>query len=68
MMSSCPRSANASPHRANVLALKLGDELGETFVVSVDADRAEDALDVVRRRRGLSTDLEEQVGSDVAHF
>lgn len=55
-------------HSVDVLALELRDELREAVVISLDANRVENLLDVTRRRGGLATDLEEEVCSNVTHL
>lgn len=55
-------------HLLNVLALKLRDELLQTLLVSVNANRPKDSLDVVSRGRGVAGKAEEEVSSEVLHF
>jgi hypothetical protein len=52
----------------DVLALELGDEGGETLIISFDTDRFENALDILGRRGGVSTEGEEKVSCEVLHF
>jgi hypothetical protein len=52
----------------DVLALELGDEFVEAFIVGLDSDGREDLLDVGGGGRGVASDLEEEVGSNVTHF
>ena len=55
-------------HGVDVLAAEFFDELVESLIISIDADGAEDLLDVLGGGRGVAADLEEEVSSDVAHF
>lgn len=52
----------------DVLALELGDQLGETLRVSLNSDGREDSGDVLLRRRGVATLDEEEVCCEVLHF
>lgn len=60
--------ASLSAYLVDVLALELGKELGEALLIGLDADGAEDLLDVRSGRRGVTTKGEEHVGCDVLHF
>jgi hypothetical protein len=55
-------------HGIHVLALELVKELVQAVLINVDASGTENLLDIVGYRRGLSTDLEEEVGSNVTHL
>ena len=55
-------------HLADVLALELRDELVEAVVIGLDASDIEELLDVRSRGGGVSTGLEEEVGSNVTHL
>lgn len=57
-----------SDQLVDVLALELGEELLELSLVRLDADGAEHLLDVSSAGVGGSTDLEEEVGSEITHF
>jgi len=52
----------------DVLALELRDELVETLLVGLNTNRLKDSLDVVSGRRGVTTESEEEVCSQVLHF
>jgi len=52
----------------NVLALELGDELLKTLGVGLNANRAQDFLDVLSGRRGVSGQAEEEVSCQMLHF
>ena len=52
----------------DVLALKLGEELGETLLIGVNADSGENALDVGSGGRLVAGEAEEQVSGEVLHF
>jgi hypothetical protein len=45
----------------DVLALELGEELLETFVISFDTDGAEDSLDVFGAGAVVATEAEKEV-------
>ena len=62
-----PRDQN-STNSVDVLALKLGEELREALLISLNADGVEDLLDVSTRRGGVATDLEEEVCSNITHL
>lgn len=55
-------------HLVDVLALELGEELLETLVVRLNADRLENGLDVGSRGGGVAAEGEEEVGSEVLHL
>jgi hypothetical protein len=55
-------------HLVNGFSFELRDELVETLVISLNADGANEFLDVRSRGRGVSTDLEEEVGSKITHL
>lgn len=52
----------------DVLAVELSNELVEALVIAVNANGRDDFLDVGSRRRGVATDLEEEVCSNVTHL
>lgn len=52
----------------DVLALKIGDELLQTLLVSVNANRLKDALDVSGRGGGVAGKAEQEVSGEVLHF
>ena len=52
----------------DVLALQLSEEGLETAGVGLNADGLEDSGDVLGRGRGVASELEEEVGSEVLHF
>lgn len=56
------------PYLVDVLALKLRDELLKTLVISLNADGLKDLLDVSGLGRGVATEAEEKVCSEVLHF
>lgn len=58
----------AFPYLVDVLAIELGEELLEALVISLNADGAEDGLDIVSRRGGVATEAEEEVSGEVLHF
>jgi len=51
-----------------ILALELGDEFGESFAVSLDADGFEDLSDILLGRRRVSTEGKKKVCCEVLHF
>lgn len=52
----------------DVLALELGDELGEPVLLSLDTNGLEERLDVSGRGGGVATLLEEEVSGDELHL
>jgi hypothetical protein len=70
----CAANRGFSKHRVkkaylvDVLARELGDELLETLILGLDADGAEDGLDVLGRGGGVAAEGEEEVGCEVLHF
>jgi hypothetical protein len=52
----------------DVLASELRDQLFEAVLICLDTDSAKDLLDVGGGGCGVTTDLEEEVGSDMAHL
>jgi hypothetical protein len=52
----------------DVLALELGEELGEALLISLNTDGAENLLDVRSGGGGVATEGEEHVCCDVLHF
>lgn len=52
----------------DVLALELGDELGEALVVGLNANGLKDGLDISGGWGGVATDGEEEVCCEVLHF
>lgn len=50
------------------LALELRDELGQAFLIGVDADDGEELLDISSGGVGVATGLEEKVCSNVTHL
>ena len=52
----------------DVLALELRDELLEALLVGLNADGAQDLLDVRRGGGGVAADLEEEVRSEMTHL
>ena len=57
-----------SDQSGDILALELRDELPETLLISLNANGTEDLLDIVSRRGGVATDLEEEVCSEMTHL
>jgi hypothetical protein len=55
------KSQLSCKYLVDVLALKLGEELAETLFVRVDANGAQDTLDVLGGRRGVAGQAEEEV-------
>lgn len=62
------REGVCSTYLVDVLATELREELVETLIVSLDTDSTKNLLDVCGGRRGLATDLEEEVCGDVTHL
>lgn len=52
----------------DVLALEFREEGVEAVLVSVNANRLKDALDVGGRGAGVASEAEEKVGCEVLHF
>lgn len=61
------RFPSLETHLVDVLALELGNQLLSTLLLDLDATSLEEGGDVGSRRRGVSTELEEEVGGDVLH-
>ena len=57
-----------SAHLVDVLALELGEELGETLLLGLDTNRLKDGLDVLSGGRGVAAELEKEVSGQVLHF
>jgi hypothetical protein len=57
-----------SAYLLEILALELGDQGGETLIVSLDSDGLEDLLDVLLGGGGVATDGEEEVCCEVLHL
>jgi hypothetical protein len=55
-------------YSVDILAVELSDELLEALLISLDANGAEDVLDISSRRGGVATNLEEEVCSQVTHL
>lgn len=62
------RKAVYSPYLVDVLALELRQELGQAVIISLNANGAEDRLDVGSGGRGVATEGEEEVSCEVLHF
>lgn len=58
---------SSTSYLANVLAFELLEERLETLLIRFDADSAEDAFDVLGRRRGVAGEAEEEVCCEVLH-
>lgn len=52
----------------DVLALELGKQGREALLIGLDADGAEDFLDVALGGGGVAGEAEEEVGCEVLHF
>jgi hypothetical protein len=52
----------------DVLALELGDELGETLLIGLDANGRKDGLDILSGWGGVTANSEEKVCCEVLHF
>lgn len=52
----------------HVLAVEFREKLGQALVVGLDADRAKDSLNVLGGRRGVATEAEEKIGSEMLHL
>ena len=52
----------------DVLAIELRQELRQAVVIGLNTDGVEDALDVLGGWRGVSTEAEEEVSSEMLHF
>lgn len=61
-------SIESKTYLVDVLARELGEELLETLILGLDADGAEDGLDVLGRGGGVAAEGEEEVGCEVLHF
>merc|ERR1719276_666598 len=59
--------AAGSEHLLDVLALQLGQNLGELVGIGVDAGRAEDGLDISLAGGGVAPTDRQQVSSYVPH-
>jgi len=57
-----------SSYLVDILVLKLRDELVESLIIRVDADRGEDALDIRGRWAGVASKAEEEICREVLHF
>ena len=55
-------------HLLEVFALKLREQLLKTLLISINADRGQDALDVTGGRRVVAGKVEEEVSCEVLHF
>lgn len=62
------RACNVSPYLADVLALELADQLADALVVALNADGAEQSLDVGGGRGRVAADAEKKVCRKVLHF
>ena len=51
----------------DILALKFGKELAETFLISINADGRENTLDILGRRRGITGKAEKEISCEVLH-
>ena len=63
----CPACID-SAYLLEILALELGDQGGETLIVSLDSDGFEDLLDVLVGGSGVASDGEEEVCCEVLHL
>ena len=61
------KSSVIQSYLVNILALKLGDQAVEAAVVSLDADGAQNLLNIGCRRGGVSTEGEEEVCCEMLH-
>lgn len=52
----------------DVLARELRDELLKTLILGLNADGAEDSLDILSRGRGVAAEGEQEVSCEVLHF
>ena len=59
---------NEATDSINVLALQLGDQLVQPLVIGLNTNSRENLLDVSGGGRSVSSNLEEQVGSNMAHL
>lgn len=60
--------ASLITHLVDVLTLELRDELLEAVFVGLDANSAKNLLHIAGRGRGVTADLEKEVGSQVTHL
>jgi hypothetical protein len=63
-----PGPTRVSSYLVDVLAIELRQELLEALLISLNADGAEDGLDVISRRAGVATKAQEEVSGEVLHF
>ena len=56
-----------SDQLVDVLAVEFRDELLKAVLICINADRAEYGLDVFGAWGGVTAELKEEVGSDMAH-
>lgn len=61
-------SLRRCPYLVDVLARELRDELLETLILGLNADGAEDGLDVLSRGGGVAAEVEQEVSCEVLHF
>lgn len=52
----------------DVLARELRDELLKTLILGLNADGAEDSLDILSRGGGVAAEGEQEVSCEVLHF
>lgn len=52
----------------DVLARELRDELLKTLILGLNADGAEDSLDILSRGGGVAAESEQEVSCEVLHF
>ena len=55
-------------YHVDVLAIKLLQKGLQALIIGLDANRAEDLLDVAGRRRRVAGKAEEKVSCQVLHF
>jgi phage gp46-like protein len=69
-MSRVTRRQWLGAYLVNEFSFELRDKLVKTLVIGLNADGANEFLDVRSRGRGVSTDtnLEEKVGSKITHL
>ena len=58
----------AATYLVDILALELLKELGQTLLVSIDANGGQDALDVVGGGAAVASEAKEEVSREVLHF